>query len=60
MPKYRTTLYTYWRASERLNIRPPDIPDSWNEMTGYQQSLVLAYSQIREHEEAEEAGMRMF
>ena len=53
--------YAYWRASERLGIRPPEIPSSWDEMTSYQQSMVLAYSQIREEEDAQMlGGVRMF
>lgn len=60
MPKFRTTTYAFWRASERMGIRPPEIPASWDEMTSYQQAMVLAYSQIREQEDAEMGGMRLF
>jgi len=54
LPRFRTEEYAIWRACERIGIRPPDVNDGWNETDVWMQAMAIAYSQIREMEDAEE------
>ena len=51
MPSGRTELYAKWRACERLGLTPPDVKKEWTENTAHTQSLLIAYSQIRDVED---------
>lgn len=53
VPKGRTVAYAVFRACERFGILPPTIKPDWDEMTSDQQALLIAYNQVREHEEVE-------
>lgn len=48
-----------WRACERMHIIPPDCKERWDDMTETHQAMILAYCQIREHEEAKFEGEKM-
>lgn len=58
LPRWRTEKYAIWLACERLDILPPDIKASWDEMNVFNQAEVIAWSQIREIEEAETLASR--
>lgn len=45
-------MYAIWRACERFGILPPNISSNWNTLAVEEQSDMIAYSQIREIEEA--------
>lgn len=51
LPSGRTFLYTVWTACNRIGIRPPGIPESWDECNIKQQAQILAFDLIREKEE---------
>lgn len=54
MLKGRTSKYAIWRACERIGIRPPSVPAAWDEIeTAPVICDILAYSQLREEEEAQ-------
>jgi hypothetical protein len=40
-----------WRACERFNIRPPNIVESWDDNSAIGQAYLVAYDEIRQHEE---------
>jgi len=42
-----------WRACERLSIQPPGIARSWDDCDIWAQARIIAYEQIREHEDLE-------
>lgn len=49
-----------WKACIRLGIKPPGIPDKWEDCTSDQQSLILGFHQLCEHDEAESfTGMKI-
>ena len=52
MPDGRSELYAIWRACERLQLSPPDLEKSWTKNSSWMQALCIAYSQIREWEDA--------
>jgi len=39
-----------------LGVLPPSFKSSWDEMDAMSQAMCIAYSQIREYEEAEAGG----
>jgi len=43
-----------WFACEKVNIRPPNVKETWDENNFWTQAEILAYSQIRNLEECEE------
>ena len=45
--------FAVWEACERLNIQPPSVKASWDEMSDdvITQSLILAFNQIRTMED---------
>lgn len=53
IPAGRTAHYAVWRACERVGIRPPDVAASWDDCNVFAQAEVLAFDQIRQHEEHE-------
>lgn len=53
VPKGRTGLYAIWKACERFGILPPWIKTRWEDNVPYIQGHLIAYSQIRDHEEFE-------
>ena len=54
LPRYRTEHYAIWRACERLGMRPPGVKENWDDTDVWTQAMSLAFSQIREREDAEE------
>jgi hypothetical protein len=46
-----------WRACERFSILPPEIKNSWDDMDAWSHSLLMAYDQVRQYEEAEEFAL---
>jgi hypothetical protein len=48
-----------WRACERFHITPPEIGKSWDELDPDAKSMLVAYDQVRQHEEAQELGARL-
>jgi len=54
MPKGRTATYAIWRSCERFNLLPPHVRRSWSDNDVITQAHLIAYSQIRDHEEAGE------
>jgi hypothetical protein len=50
-------MYAIWRACERFALRPPDVRQDWDENSFWVQAQLIAYNQIREHEEGEELGV---
>lgn len=44
-------MYATWRACERFGIRPPGIPESWDDMPEFTRGLLIGYDQIRQHED---------
>ncbi len=42
-----------WRACERVGVLPPDVRPAWDDCNVEAQAEVIAYNQIREHEEHE-------
>lgn len=59
MPSGRTVQYAMWKACERLRLRPKDVKEEWEDNTPYVQSLLIAYSQIRDVEDAEKCVSRL-
>lgn len=53
MPSGRTNLYATYRACERFNLQPPNVKAAWDDNTNCVKSLLLAYSQIRDVEDAQ-------
>ena len=51
LPEFRTGVFAIWKACRKVGIRPPDLPDSWNEATALQQALVLAFNQVTDYDE---------
>lgn len=51
--------YAIWRACERIGIRPPDVKESWDDCNIIAQSMLIAYSQLRDYEEDEEKVQMM-
>ena len=51
MPKGRTTNYAIWRACERLRLTPSNVKKDWDDNTPHMQSMLIAYSQIRDVED---------
>ncbi len=47
--------YAIWRACERVDIKPPNVKDSWNDCNVQVQATLIAYNQIRELEENDAA-----
>lgn len=56
MPAGRTTLYAIWKACERIGIKPPNVQDKWEDNTPCLQAEILAFSQVRDHEDSEAFG----
>ena len=52
-------MYSIWRACERQHIKPPKVKESWEENSVEGQAELLAYNEIREHEELEEEKIRL-
>jgi len=52
-PRYRTGTYAIWHACERLGIRPPEVKSAWDDNGVQIQAMILAYDQIRDHDEHE-------
>lgn len=52
-PEFRTGLYAIWRACNRLRVRPPGLPETWDECSGLQQAMILAFDQVAEHDQLE-------
>lgn len=50
MPDGRTGHYAIWRACERFGLKPWE---DWDDLPLDVKADMLAYNQIREHEEAE-------
>lgn len=46
-----------WRACERFGILPPEIKSDWDENPPWNQASLLAYEQLRQHEEVKESEM---
>lgn len=42
-----------WKACVRLGVKPPGVPDSWENMGVITQALVLAFDQVMTHDEDE-------
>ena len=51
-------MYAIWRSCERLGVLPPEVKDCWEDNSAISQAFMLAYSQVRECEEAQVAGSR--
>jgi len=45
-----------WRISERFNMRPPKIKNTFYNCSTWDQAMLLAYGQIRDYEEMEVAS----
>lgn len=56
-PPNRTADYVIWAACTRLGVRPPGIPQSWDDMTSWQQALVLAFHQTADYENQKEQAL---
>lgn len=54
IPSGRTVEYAMWRACEQFKILPPGCEASWDDCSVDAQAMLLAYSQLREHERLEE------
>lgn len=46
-------MYATYRACERFNLQPPNVKAAWDDNTNCVKSLLLAYSQIRDVEDAQ-------
>jgi hypothetical protein len=55
-PDYRTGLYAIWKACLRVGIRPPGVPQHWDDCGVVAQALILAFDQTCSHEEDERAA----
>jgi len=44
-------LYTQYRVCERFGITPPDCKENWDDMHFWAQAQLMAYEEIRQHEE---------
>jgi len=53
IPDGRTQDFVIWRACERLGVRPPGVRENWESMGVWSQAKVLAYDQVRGHDEAQ-------
>jgi hypothetical protein len=53
MPPSRTEKYAIWKACERMNITPPEIKNEWESNNIWNQAQLIAWSQIRDVEDAE-------
>lgn len=53
VPQGRTGDYAIWRACERLGMLPPGVKSDWDANEPWTKALIIAYSQIREYEDAE-------
>jgi hypothetical protein len=57
MPKGRSETYAIWKACERLRLSPPNVKPAWRDNDAETQGMIIAYSQIRESEDAETASL---
>lgn len=48
--------YAIWRSCERFGILPPGVESKWDNNDWWSQSCIIAYDQVRQHEEIELAG----
>ena len=58
LPTYRTEMYAIWVACERFKLLPEGVKLKWEDNDAWTQALLLAYSQIRNFEEAEERAQK--
>ena len=52
LPEFRTEIYAKWKACERFGLLPPDIESTWDNNNVWGQAFLLAFSMIRDMEEA--------
>lgn len=52
LPEFRTIKYAIWKTCERLQIRPPGVKPNWDENDILTQADMLAFTQIRDNEDA--------
>lgn len=52
-PDGRTEQYAIWKACERFKIKPPNVQSEWEKNDLFTQCDLIAYSQIRDHEEVQ-------
>jgi hypothetical protein len=57
MPKGRSETYAVWKACERLRLTPPNVKQAWSDNDTETQGMIIAYSQIRESEDADLASI---
>jgi hypothetical protein len=53
IPAGRTAHYAVWRACERISVLPPDTKPAWDACNIITKAEIIAYDQIRQHEEHE-------
>lgn len=48
-------LYTMWQSCKAWGLRPPGLnrqAESWEDLSSFEQSLMIAFHQLVEHDEA--------
>lgn len=55
LPKGRTEDYAIFRTCERFGIRPPLVESAWEDCSSWAQAMLIAYSQIRDIEDVDNA-----
>ena len=58
-PSHRTAEYAVWCACERLGILPPGVRPTWDECSGRDASLDVAFDQTRTYDESEREARLM-
>jgi hypothetical protein len=53
-PEFRTGVFAIWKACIRVGLRPPGLPDNWDECSSLQQALILGFDQVCEHDDFRE------
>ncbi len=48
-------LFAIWKSCWRLNVRPPGVEDTWDECSAVTQAHMIAFSELIDYEEAENA-----
>jgi len=56
-PEFRTGIFAIWKACRRVGLRPPSLPQSWDDCSSLQKALILSFDQVCDHDEFKEQAM---